>query len=258
MTAPLLLLAALACPAGHPRLIERGGDPAPGLLVNETPGARPFDPVDPSRPTLVVVHGVNLTPRLIHFPVARRTAEAFTRRGGRPPNVFAWDWNGAARISPSPAVNDANAVDQGRRLAAALIAAGLPPERVHLIGQSSGAIVAASAAACLRAATGRAVAQITLLDPATLYHDVVFDRLAVGACAARVENVWAPGATGFGRAVGHAGVVNVRVDAPTAWLTAVDPNHSAHLHAARWYIGTVEDPARPGGFNASVFAPEVR
>jgi hypothetical protein len=86
------------------------------------------------------------------------------------------------------------------------------------------------------------------------YHRVVFERLAVGSCARRVENYWAPGASGYGCAVGYAGVVNVRVDCPSPLLGAVDPLRSAHLHVVRWYLDTVIDRSRPVGYNASASA----
>jgi pimeloyl-ACP methyl ester carboxylesterase len=256
MTAYLLLVAAVtaAGPGDRPRILALGGDPAPGLLVNLTPGARPWDAPDLSRPTVVFVHGFNPAPRTVRFTMAERLAEGLARRGGPPLNVLAWSWNSATYVGLNPRLNAENNVAQGRRLAAELRARGLAPGWTHLIGHSAGGIVAASAAQALRAETGLPVAQITLLDPAAYYHHVIFERLAAPACARRVENYWAPGVSGYGRAVGYAGVRNVRVDAPAPWLGAVDPLRSAHLHVVRWYLETVEDRSSPVGYNASVFA----
>jgi pimeloyl-ACP methyl ester carboxylesterase len=255
MTAPLLLLVAavsVAGPGGRPQILRIGGDLAPGVLVNRSAGARPFDPPDPSRATVVFVHGFNPAPHAVHFTMAERLAEAVARRGGPPLNVLAWDWNGATYVGLDPRVNAENTIGQGQRLAAAVRVHGLAPGRVHLIGHSAGGIVAASAARVLLAEVGQPVAQLTLLEPAAFYHHVIFERLAAGSSARRVENYWAPGPSGYGREVGHAGVRNVRVDHPTPWLGTVHPLRSGHLHVVRWYLGTVEDRASPAGFNASV------
>jgi pimeloyl-ACP methyl ester carboxylesterase len=258
MTALVLLLTAVtaAGPDDSPRILALGGDPAPGLLVNLSPGARPWDAPDPSRPAVVFVHGFNPTPRTVRFTMAERLAEGIARRGGPPVNVLSWSWNAATYVGLNPRVNAENNVAQGQRLAAELLARGVSPWRTHLIGHSAGGILAASAARALRAWTGQPVAQVTLLDPAAFYHDVIFERLAAPACARRVENYWAPGPSGYGRAVGYPGVANVRVDAPAPWLGAVDPLRSAHLHVVRWYLATVEDRSRPVGYNASAFASE--
>jgi hypothetical protein len=252
MTAPLVfvaLFASAACPTDRPRLFRLGGDPSPGVLANRTPGARPFDPPDPSRPTLVFVHGLNPIPRLVRYTMSQELAVAVARRGGATPNVLSWEWNSATLVSLSPQVNAEATVAQGRRLAGALRARGVAPGATHLIGQSSGTIVAASAARTLLAETGRPVARLTLLDPAAGYHDVVFDQLEAGTSAVRVENCWAPGLTGFGRAVGHAGVRNVRVDGPAVGPATLLAPRPAHLNVVHWYLDTVADRSLPGGFN---------
>ena len=144
-------------------------------------------------------------------------------------------------------------VGHGLRLAASLRDHGVAPERLHLIGHSSGAIVAASAAQALRGWTGRPVAQLTLLEPAAFYHHVVFERLAAGSSALHVDHYWAPGPSGYSREVDHAGVRNYRVEVPTPLLSAVHPLRSGHLHVFQWYLATVEGRSPPLGFNASVF-----
>jgi pimeloyl-ACP methyl ester carboxylesterase len=186
--------------------------------------------------------------------MAERLAEAVARRGGPPINVLAWSWNGATYINLNARVNAENNLSHGRMLAAALWASGVPPSRTHLIGHSAGAIVAASSARTLNLEYGHPVAQLTLLDPAAYYHHVIFDRLAAGTSAGRVENYWAPAPSGYGRAVTQPGVRNVRVDGQTPWLGVVAPIRSAHLDVVRWYLATVEDRTSATGFNASVSA----
>jgi pimeloyl-ACP methyl ester carboxylesterase len=255
MTASVLFFAAVMSVAGHhdrPCLFRLGGDPSPGLLVNLTPGTRPFDPPDPARPSVVFVHGFNPAPRAIHFTMAEALAEALARRGGPPVNVLAWQWNAATIVGLNMRANQENDVEQGHRLAHSLRSGDLSPGRIHLIAQSSGCIVAASAARVLRDGTGQPVGQLTLLDPATHYHDLVFRRLGAGSSALRVENYWASGPSGFGSAVACGGVVNDRIDGPTGVLGVVSLARSAHLNVVSWYIGTVLDRSRPGGFNASL------
>jgi pimeloyl-ACP methyl ester carboxylesterase len=249
MTATILLVASAAVQAGpgdRALLHGVGGNPARGVLVNLSPAW------DPSRPSVVFIHGFNPAPRTTHFTMAQRLAEAVARRGGPGVNVLAWDWNAATVVSLRVRVNQENGIVQGRLLAAALGSAEVDPSRTHLIGQSSGAIVAASAARALLEAHGRPVAQVTLLDPAAHYHDVVFDRLAVGSASPRVENYWADGPGAYGRHTGRPGVRDHRVDVAAPRLGAVYMPRSAHWNVVRWYLATVEDRASPVGYNASV------
>jgi pimeloyl-ACP methyl ester carboxylesterase len=255
MTACVALMVAAASVTGHeawPTFFEWGGDPARGVLVNLTPGAKPWEAPDPARPTLVFIHGLNPTPRTLHFTMSRRFSEAVARRFGAGFNLLSWDWNAASVVSLRPGVNDENAVQQGFALADALRGAGVDPSRTHLIGHSSGAIVAAAAARALLNEFGRPVAQLTLLEPATLYHSVIFDRLAAGSAAYCVENYWSPGPSGYGRHVNHLGVWNWRVDNPTPYIGLVSPRHSGHLAVMRWYLATIEDPTCAAGFNISL------
>ena len=170
-------------------LIRAGGDPARGLLVNCTPGSRPFDPPDPTRPTLVFVHGFNPLPQVVHFAMTERVAESLARRTNQPFNVLGWDWNSATTIDPRASVH------QGHALAWALWQAGVDPSRTHLIGHSAGSIVATSAAHFFARRLGRPAAQLTLLDPAAFYHSLLFDRLEAGTLCPIVENYWSPGPT---------------------------------------------------------------
>jgi pimeloyl-ACP methyl ester carboxylesterase len=249
--ASLVLLATLSGWTDRPRLVRFGGDPARGVLVNHTPSARPFDPPNPTWPTVVFVHGFNPLPRLLHFPMAAELAEVLARRGGPPLNVLGWNWNAATNDSLSHRVNDENAVRQGHALAAELARVGVDPWRLHLIGHSAGGLVATSAARDLAGLRGRLVLQLTLLDPATCYHDLLFNRLAAGSCAQVVENNWAPGLRGYGRAVVAPGVRNFRVDGWPASPGRLRPLRPGHLQSVRWYLDGADDSGRPSGLNTS-------
>jgi pimeloyl-ACP methyl ester carboxylesterase len=233
-------------------LLSSGGDPARGLLVNHSPGRRPFDPPDPALPTLVFIHGINPFPRLVHFTMAERLAEALGRRGGPPCNVLAWDWNAATVESLRAGPNSEAAVRQGVSLAFTLWKSGLDPARIRLIGHSSGGLVAASAANVLARRFSRPVAQLTLLEPAGFYHSIIFERLEAGSLAPVVENFWAPGPSAYGREVPRPGILNYRVDGPASYLGLLCPLQSDHLYIVRWYLETVEHPESFEGFNRGV------
>ncbi len=251
MTPGVALLALCATVGGE--LMAPGGDSARGILVNLTAGTVPGQLPHPARPTFVFIHGFNPIPHALHFTMGERLSEAVARRSGAAFNVMAWNWNAATMVGLRGSRNDANAIEQGRALAAALRSVGLAPSQVHLIGHSSGCIVAASASQSLAATTGQRVAQLTLLEPASMYHDSVFDRLAPWASAHVVENYWAEGPSGFGRHAPYPGVRNWQVPTPHPYLGVVSPQHSSHLGVLRWYFLTVEDPNCPAGFNASIF-----
>lgn len=255
MATQVALLTALSLISGwpdRPALLQFGGDTTRGALVNLSAGARPFDPPDPGRPTVVFIHGMNLAPRLVHFTMAQRLAEAIASRGGPPLNVFDWNWNGATFVGLTSDANESSAVEQGRILAATLWHAGIPPGWTHLVGHSSGSIVAASAARTLAQSSGQPIAQLTLLDAANFYHQLVFDVLAAGASARLVENHWAPGPSGYGGPVARPFVWNTRVDGPTPYLGTFHPFRSSHFHVVEWYVATAGNPSYPGGFNTSL------
>ncbi|WP_406693999.1 hypothetical protein V5E97_23440 [Singulisphaera sp. Ch08] len=255
MAACVALLAAISTIAGcgdRPALLRFGGDPSQGVLVNLTPGMRPFDPPDPGRPTLVFIHGCNAAPRVVHFTMTERLAEAVAQRGGPPFSVLDWKWNAATVAGLKTSANESKAVQQGQLLAATLLRSGVPLARTHLIGHSSGSIVAASAARTLMSGHGQPVAQLTLLDPAVTYHGLIFDVLAAGSSARFVENYWATRPSGYGHEAPRAGVWNTRVDGPTPYFGAVSPVHSNHFHVVEWYLASVANPRIPGGFNRSL------
>jgi pimeloyl-ACP methyl ester carboxylesterase len=255
MTAGLVLLAVAASVVASdasPPFLAFGGDPARGVLVNLSAGARPDDPAVASRPTLVFIHGFNPAPRTVHFTMSEQVARAAARRHGGTLNVFGWNWSAATFVSLVPRQNGDSAVAQGRALAASLWRAGAAPERTHLVGHSSGTIVAASAARTFAFEHGRPVAQLTLLEPAASYHDVVFERLAAGSAARRVENYWSPDARAYGREAAYQGVENIRVDRQPSSSGPRFPRRSSHMYVVEWYINTIEDGSYPVGFNRSL------
>ncbi len=254
ISAIAVLLTAAASLAADRRemiLLVPGGTPARGILVNYTVGLRPFDPPDPARPTVVFIHGINPLPGLVHFAMARRMAESMARRAGPSFNVLGWDWDAASVVSLCAASNAEAAVCQGSALARSLWLAGIDPSRTHLIGHSSGAMVATSAARVLARNFGRPAAHLTLLEPAGSYHDVIFERMEAGRLAQVVENYWAPGPSAYGREVSAPGVRNYRVDGLASFVGVIRPLRSDHLYVFRWYLDTIERPALGTGFNVS-------
>ena len=249
----VLIAAAATITADGPQavLVRRGGDPACGLLVNHSPGRRPFDLPDSNLPTVVFIHGINPLPRVVHFTMAERVAESLARRGGPPCNVLAWDWNAATVESIRSSPNCEAAVRQGPPLAWALLAAGLDPSRTHLIGHSSGGLVATSAARVLARQFGRPVAHLTLLEPASYYHPIIFGRLEAASLSPVVENYWSPGPSAYGQHVALLGVRNYRVDGPASYAGVLCPLRSDHLFIVRWYLETIEQPGLGSGFNRS-------
>jgi pimeloyl-ACP methyl ester carboxylesterase len=249
----LVALTTLGLLGDRADLIRCGGDLAEGVLINRTPGAGLTDPIDPARPTVVFIHGFNPFPHHVHFEMTQRFAEALGRRpGGCPVNVLEWDWNGRTFVGIRFSTNTEAAIAQGPLLAGALLRAGVDPARLHLVGHSAGSLAAASAARALVDSRGVRVAQLTVLEPAAYYHPVLFERLAAGSTARRVENYWAAGPSGYGQFAAYAGVVNARVHGRTPWLGVVMPLRSGHLDIVRWYAATAEHPECPLGFNASV------
>jgi pimeloyl-ACP methyl ester carboxylesterase len=248
----LTAAATLTADKSQPVLLRKGGDPARGLLVNHSPGRRPFDSPDPRLPTVVFIHGITPTPRLVHFTMAERFAESLARRGGAQPfNVLGWDWNAATLESLRSAPNSEAAVRQGPALAWALWRAGIDPARTHLIGHSSGAMVATSAARTFVVSMGRPVAHLTLLEPATYYHAIIFERLGAGSLSPVVENYWASGPSAYGNEVALPGIRNYRVDGAGSYMGVVCPLQSDHIHIVRWYLDTIERPGLGHGFNLS-------
>jgi len=217
------------------KLVVRGGDPAPGILVNYTVGARPFDPINPSRPTVVAVHGLNPYHPFLHFAMAQRYAESIGRRYGAEVNVVGWDWNAATLPSIRPSVIRQNAMAQGYALGNVLLNAGVDPANVHLIGQSSGCITTTAAARFLADRTGRRVGRLTMLDPSQSEHPIIFEQLDAVSTTAHLEHIWVPGASGFGCPVNRPGVTNLCVPGPRGVRGLFNPLHLDHLYAIGWH-----------------------
>lgn len=216
-------------------VLEWGGDPSRGCLVNRTVGADPRAPVDPSRPTVVVVHGVNPMHPFVHFTLAERYGESIGRRLGEAVNVLGWEWNAATLPSLRPWVNDRHAVEQGRRLAVALGSAGVDPTSLHLIGHSTGCVVAASASREF-AGRGVRVGRLTLLDPVVTQHRLIFQELGAATTASSLEHHWAAGPSGFGRPAPYLGVSNRRFDGPGGLRGLLRPSRLDHLNVVRWHL----------------------
>jgi pimeloyl-ACP methyl ester carboxylesterase len=232
--------------------IQFGGDPSQGVLVNLSAGARPGDLPVAGRPTVVFIHGFNPLPRTVHFTMADQMAAALVQRVGPGFNVLGWNWNGATFTSLSPRANNDSAVVQGHALAARLQRLGIPGARLHLIGHSSGSIVAAAAARSFALRFGQPVTQVTLLEPAAGYHPLVFDRLSAGSYARRVENYWSPDASAYGQETPAPGVQNIRVDRVPRASPGTPLRRSSHFYVVEWYISTIADPSYPVGFNRSL------
>ncbi len=179
----LTTLAAIATTAGagEIRLTAVGPSPARGLLVNRTIGRRPFDPVDPSIPAVVVVHGLNPFHPLVHFTMGQRYGDALGERYGATVQVLEWDWNAVTTTNFlfGCSANERFCEEQGKMLAAALIATRIDPSLLTFIGQSSGVVVSASAAQSLYAHHGRPIRRLTMLDPYHAQHELIFTRLSV-------------------------------------------------------------------------------
>ncbi|WP_422924223.1 hypothetical protein [Singulisphaera sp. PoT] len=217
------------------KIVVKGGDHAPGILVNYTAGARPFDPINPSLPTVAVTHGLNPYHPVLHFAMAERYAESIGRKYGAGVNVVGWDWNAATMPSVRPSVIRQNAIAQGHAFGNALLNAGVDPASVHLVGQSSGCLTIAAAARFLLQHTGRRVGRISVLDPSIAEHPLLFDELDVVSTTNYLEHIWVPGASGFSCQVDRPGVNNLCVPGPRGVRGLFNPLHLDHLYAIGWH-----------------------
>lgn len=207
---------------------------------------------NPGAPTVVVVHGINLFPRLKRNTLAEQAARAAAQHGGHV-NVVGWDWNNATyAMGLRPRKLIANARVQGDKLAAALQQAGIDPQNTHLVGHSLGTVVAAQAARSL-AGGGTRVAGLTLLDVPARWHGTVYGQIGAATAADQVENIWAPGLTGLGRPANIPGVADrCSGTSPGGVFASLRPGNSNHCHCANEYVKNIGN----GGTPAS--APAVR
>jgi pimeloyl-ACP methyl ester carboxylesterase len=224
---------------GRLTLIEPGLDAAPGVLVNASLGAAPADPFDPARPTFVIVHGLNPFHPAAHIAVGPRYAEALRGRYGASCNIAYWDWNGATGLGMCARRTREKAWAHGCRLAYALQCRGADPCRVHLVGQSTGCLVAASAARRLSSACAGRVGRLTLIDPAVQDHSFLFEHIGAGTSADVVDHYWVQGPSGFGAPAPYAGVRNASLRGPSGLWGLINPGKSDHLNAVRWHIGAL-------------------
>jgi hypothetical protein len=213
-----------------------GADCAPGLLVNRTVGAQPDSPADAAKPTIVVAHGINPFHPARHQEVAERYAEAIGRNWGAAFNVLAWDWNAATMRGVHPLRNRELAAEQGRDLGEALLRAGIDPGKLHLVGHSSGCVVVAAAARTIVERTGSPVRMLTLLDPASSQHELIFGVLGAGSSGTFVRHVWATGPSGFGGPALYANVADQSFPGHAGWRGFFVPGRLDHLEVVRWHI----------------------
>jgi pimeloyl-ACP methyl ester carboxylesterase len=255
---PTIFLAACLFATGcglNTAVLQKGGNGRMGVLLNYSCGASVCDPIDPSRPTIVITHGWNPLPNQIRTTFGPSAAEAIKCRCGDSYNLLSWDWNGV-RISPFNDEPLRVGKQQGRMMAAALRARGVDPSQTQIIGHSLGTLVATQTAVCLQDLGP--MAQLTLLDPPESYHEQIFYELAPTCHAQVVENYWSPGISGYGAHVPVAGVQNFIVRGTTPVIGIVDLSLSNHVYVMRWYYETIRCPGIPCGFQNSVLLPYCR
>ncbi|MCA9230661.1 MAG: hypothetical protein KDA57_08415 [Planctomycetales bacterium] len=246
----LLLLCSIATGCGlNTAILQKGGNGRKGVLLNYSCGAHPCDPIDPSKPTIVITHGWNPLPNRIHTSFACSSAQAIKCRCGDSYNLLSWDWN-AVKVTPFKGEPERIGKCQGRMLAAALRSRGVDPARTQLIAHSLGTLAVAQAAVCL--SDLGPMAQLTLLDPPKQLHDEIFCKLGATHHACVVENYWSPGLSGYGAQVDCRGVCNYTVQGPTPIRGIVDLSVSNHVQVMQWYYETICCPSNPCGFQKSV------
>lgn len=189
----LPLLAASTCQgalAWNSEIVQVGRDRSRGCLVEYYPGC-------PGGPVVVITHGFNPFPRVAKFSFMQSYANCIHARCGPHVRVLGWDWNASTLAGLRTIRNQRNCRRQGEFLGMALLQAGVDPARTHLIGHSMGSIVVSSAARCLANHKCR-VQRVTLLDPVSTYHPMIFECLHVTSAACAVDHYWTPHPTGFG------------------------------------------------------------
>jgi pimeloyl-ACP methyl ester carboxylesterase len=195
---------------------------------------------------VVVVHGINPLHPLVHLEVAQRYSEEIGARWGAGLNVLGWDWNGNTMHGPGRFRNQALAEGHGRALGEALLKAGVAPEGLHLVGHSSGSVVAVAAARTIIERTGRRVDRLTLLDPQAQQHPLIFVTLQAGEAARVVEHFWVTGPSGFGAQAPYPNVRDQAVAGPSGWTGFLIPHRLDHIELVRWHITQLaSDPWAP-------------
>jgi pimeloyl-ACP methyl ester carboxylesterase len=222
----------------HPAVAVPGPSFHRGCLIQ-------YNGFDPARPTIVITHGFNPLVGKMRLNHAACFSSAIRQRCGDRFNLMGWDWNNAAFDYLSGRRNTNMSIRQGQLLARRLAAIGIDPASTWLIGHSLGAVVMANAACRLAEETGSRVAQLTLLDPVCLHHDLIFRRCAATRNVCRVEHYWVGGRSGVGRPAFRPGVYNQRVRgyAPLASWLAPRGNHA---YLIEWYYNSIYDTCWPG------------
>ncbi len=245
----LLMLASMATGCGlNTAVLQHGGNGRKGVLLNYSGGAHPCDPIDPTKPTIVITHGWNPLPKRVHTTFGCAGANAIRCRCGDSFNILSWDWN-AVKVSPFNDEPLRVGMCQGRMLAAALRCRGVDPRRTQIIAHSLGTIAAAQAAVCL--SDRGPMRQLTLLDPPEVYHDEIFWCLRPTRHACVVENYWSPGISGYGAHVDCRGVRNYVVKGTTPIRGIVDLSISNHVYVMRGSYETMRGPSMRYGFQNS-------
>jgi hypothetical protein len=224
--------------------------PAEPVLLNLSADAQtPQDAFDPARPTVVIVHGLNLLPGLLRYVYMQDYAAAMAARVGSGANVAVFEYNDQSLVSLDARTNIANTLALGQRLGDGLTERGLTDgESVQMIGHSLGAFVVTTAA---RQMGG--VGQITLLD--TWLADVMLlvHEHGLLAAADEVENYWSDAPGGLGGPLTADNVFSYRVDQREFPLpVAATVPFLAHLAIVFWYQDTILNDQSAVGFGRSL------
>lgn len=233
----VMLGAAIPAHAGPARLAAPGPDPARGELVNLTAGFDRGSAPAPGRPTVVVVHGLNPFHPLLHLTLAESYAGAINARYQGGVNILGWNWNADTIQGLGVKSNGRGAIRQGQRLAGALLASGVDPAGLQLVGHSTGCVVVSAASRALTN-TGRPPGRLTLIDPAGAEHRILFEELDAATSAAHVDHLWMPGMTGVGKSAAASPTLHeTRLQPKSGLLGLVFPSRADHFNAVRWHIG---------------------
>jgi len=223
--------------------------PQPTALLNLSADAADADePFDPERPTVVIVHGLNVVPCLLRYGYLDDMAGAITARVGAAVNIAALDYNTDSIVSLLPGPNPWHTAEIGRQLGRELVARGVTDgERVQMIGHSLGAFAVATAAAELGG-----VAQITLIEAAWFHQPRLLCEYGLMEVADEVEHYWSNAFGGFGVPIDDPKAFNHLVraqDLPVA--PELGLLHWAHFTTVLWYLETMIDLDAKVGFARS-------
>ena len=229
-----------------------------GRLINLSHQALADDPIDRSKPTIVVTHGWNPASLLVRYVMMQNYAAAICQRLGDRCNVLGWDWNSATVHGFTRRSNSGNANRRGRHLAEALIRIDIDRANTQLIGFSFGANLVASAAHALWEDRREPIAQLTLLDPLEDQHETIFGQFRAMETARIVENYWSGKPSGLGAIADYEDLYQREVPVRNPWLAKILVTFSAHLRVPVWYYRTINDLSSDTGFNNSFVLETIR